>query len=709
MEAVHSLSLHHPILLLKTLSDGQLGCIDAQNTLRIIDKNSYHILNGFKTNILHSRLARNRVDCSSEGEYTVGVVEETGRAGIFSLSKKELLYTVAPHEGKIESVGIDPNGRYFLTFDREGKGYGWVVKTSRLAFVLPSHEECLSAISFSDDGQWIATGGYDKSIILFNIASMKEPFTLYAHTSPLVGMTFLPEGKLLSAEQSGGLIVWDIAKNKPLKKLISMDDEITGMCISGAKRFVAIVTKSGNIGLYDMHSMDRISPRYLKLSGTISSVTFLSDPIRLVIATLEGSIFIYSLFGDEKLYTAMLRRGEYAPFYAALDENPMLYYSKLYGAVEKIWSDTVDQGRAYLEKNELQQAKEVFAPFAAIAKKHPFITQLFSSYTQYEQFETAIAEGHLALAYSLAKQFPPFQESELYRTMESKWKKNFYKAQQLILTKNGEEQARELLAPYRGISEKTIHIQQLFEQRKMYEYFKKTIAQHDYVKFFGLVKKYPFLQEFEEYTEVMEYADKLYIQTQKGYDKGDYATARKGCEILVFFPDYAQEAQKMAATIRIKHLFYEAIAANSLPNAFSYLSAYPLLNDTREAQMLQRQWYSTVDKAQKFASVANAREIRAVFEPYFGVRDKYRAMAGIMAQAYCVQLEEKITHDAPLESIERGIRNYIGLFGVDEGIRSVVEYLKRVTQSKIDLQGIKKGSLQSWSPMIRIDDITARG
>jgi hypothetical protein len=292
--------------------------------------------------------------------------------------------------------------------------------------------------------------------------------------------------------------------------------------------------------------------------------------------------------------------------------------------------------------------------------------------------------------------------------MESKWKKNFFKAQELILTPNGDEQAKELLAQYRGISEKTVLIQQLFEQRKMYVYFKKTIAQRDYVKFFGLVKMYPFLKEFEEYTDVMEYADKLYIQTQKAYAEGDFATARKGCEILVSFPDYAQEAQEVGNTIRIKHLFFEAISANNLSNAFSYLSAYPLLYETREGQLLERQWNSAVDKAQKYAASGNAPETRAVFEPYFGIRDKFRAMAGVVSQAYCVQLEEKIRRDAPLDTIERGIRQYVTLFGIDEAILSIVDFLKRVTQSKIDLQALKKGSLETWSPMNRIDDITAR-
>ena len=110
---------------------------------------------------------------------------------------------------------------------------------------------------------------------------------------------------------------------------------------------------------------------------------------------------------------------------------------------------------------------------------------------------------------------------------------------------------------------------------------------------------HPFLKEFSEYTTIMDYADKLYIQAHKGYAQGDYVNARKSCEILKSFPDYSAEAQEMSDTIRVKHLFYDAIASNNLSNAFGYLSSYPLLYETHEAQVFERQWNTLFDKTQK--------------------------------------------------------------------------------------------------------------
>jgi hypothetical protein len=473
----------------------------------------------------------------------------------------------------LESVGLDPIGRYCVTCGQDGKAFGWVRKTSRLAFSMPPHADFITTVAFHDEGQWIATGSYDRSINLLNMGTMKEPMKLRGHVSAVVKIIFLPKAKLLSIDKEGNLIIWDMNNGKIIKRLTKMNDDVTTMAASSDKRFIFVATKLGYVGLYDLQTMEQVKQRYIKENESITSLAFVNEPLRLAIGTKEGNLRIYSLFGNEDVYLQMLREGQYKPFYAALEENPMLLYSKLYDAAERVWSDVLEKARSYLEKGDRTKAKEVLDMFSGIPQKNALITQMLRDYEKYTQFQGYVQEGRFALAYSMAKQYRAFQDSEPYRKMELRWKKLFLKAQELILAPNGENQARELLAPYRGISEKTPLIQQLFAQSRMYEYMKKVIAQRDYVKFFDLIKIHSFLKEFPEYSAVMDYASKLYIKAQKSYSEGDYATARKACEILRDFPDYTVEAQEMDETIRVNHLFFDSIASNNLSNAFAYLSS----------------------------------------------------------------------------------------------------------------------------------------
>lgn len=707
MDILKSFNIKRPILLLKTLANNNFSIIDSHNALRIIDSQTYSVVGGFKTSIEHERLIGSHVDVSVDGKYSISILPGTNKAALFSTVKKELLYKVGRHQGEIESVAIDPESRYCVTCGQDGKAFLWVLKTARLAFSLPSHSDFITTIAFEENGQWVATGSYDRAINVMNLSTMKNPLRLVGHTSAIVKIIFLAELQLISVDKEGSLIVWDLRNGKLIKRLTKMNDDVTTMTLSCDKRFVFVGTKLGYVGLYDMQSMEQIKHRYIKENESISSIAFLDDPYRLVIGTIEGNVQVYSLFGNEAENMRLLRERSYKAFYDLLEENPLLLYSKPYELVERIWADTLNKARAHLEKNERAKAKELLDMFAGIPKKNALISQFIHAYEKYAQFQTYVKEGRYSLAYALARQYTAFQDSEPYRLMETRWKKSFAKAQELILQPNGDEQARQLLSPYRGISDKTALIQQMFEQRRMYDYFKKVITDRNFVKFFELIKIHPFLKEFNEYTAVMDFADKLYIQSQQAYMKGDYVTARKGCDILSAFPDYAAEAQEMQDTIKAKRLFYDAIASNNLVNAFSYLSTYPLLYETPEAQVLERQWNGILDQAQRFAAKGMAVEMMGVFEPYHTIRDKYVAMAAVAAQAYCVQLENKLRSRAPQDEIEYGIRHYVEIFGIDEAITQIVDLFKSRYESKLDLEMLKQGSFETWTPSIRVEEITA--
>lgn len=709
MDVLKSINIKSPILLLKALNDGNFAIIDAQNSLRIIDSNEYKVIGGFKSSIVHERLVGSHVDMTPDARYSISIIPGVNKAALFSVNKKELLYKVGRHQGDVESVAIDPNSRYCVTCGQDGKVFAWVLKTAHLAFSMPIHTDFVTTVAFNETGQWIATGSFDRTINLLNLATMKHPLKLRGHSSSIVKIVFLPEARLLSADKEGTLIVWDMNNGKVLHRLTKMNDDITALSISSDSRFAFVGTKLGYVGLYNLESMELLTQRYLKESEQITSIAYLSEGFRLIVGTVEGNVRIYSLFGDQEKYMQMLRNQQYKQFYDALDENPMLLYSKVYGLAERIWSDIQKKARVHLEKGERPQAKELFDLFAGIPKKNSLITQMLRDYEKYGQFQACVEEGRLPLAYSMAKQYPAFQGSEPFRKAELRWKKLFAKAQELILAPNGEDQAKTLLAPYRGISEKTLLIQQLFAERKKYEYFRKVIAQNDYVKFFDLVKIFPFLKEFAEYTAVMDYGDKLYIQAQKAYRSGDYATARKGCEILVAFPDYAKESQEMLETIRVKHLFYDAIASDNLINAFAYLSSYPLLYETPEAQVLERQWNVIVDNAQRHAAQGLASETAKVFEIYQSVKDKYSVMGSVFAQCYSTQLEHILREKAPQNVLEQGIRQYVAFFGIDEMIIQVFEYFTRNYKTQIDLNTLRQGSLETWTPAMIVGDITKSG
>lgn len=178
--------------------------------------------------------------------------------------------------------------------------------------------------------------------------------------------------------------------------------------------------------------------------------------------------------------------------------------------------------------------------------------------------------------------------------------------------------------------------------------------------------------------------------------------------MLTFFPDYSKEANELLKTIKVKHLFFDALTADNLLNAFAYLASYPLLYETPEAQKLEGHWNKVLDLSLRYALKGDIDGLRKQFEFYLPISAKYSAMGSVFAQCYSVQLEQKLRVNAPASELENGIRNYVGLFGVDEYMIYFFNLYKHNYSTHLDLQMIKHGSLDTWVPSMLINDITSK-
>ncbi len=707
MQQVSVINIKRAVVQLKTLDNDRLAVIDSDTTLRLYDTKEYTLSGGFKSNIVHERRIGNFVDIVSSGIFLVTSIPSAAKAALFSVAKKELLYKAGRHHGEIESVVIEPNSRYFATGGEDGKTFVWALKTARLAFTLPPHADYVTAIAFSDSGQFIATGSYDRTIHLQNLATMKTPLRLRGHSAAVMHILFLSNMRLLSSDKEGKIIVWDRNKGSVLSRLTKMSDDITALTLSEDHRFLFVGTKLGYVSLYDLERYELLKQRYIKISESITSLGFIAKNYHLAVGTLEGNVMLYSLFGENEQLNALVQNRAYKELYRMVEENPIIAYSQSYKAVETIWEKTVLQAKKFMEKGEKKMTQAIFAPFAEIPKKKTFITIFLANFEKFEQFKSHIQHKKYPLAYAMAQQYPEFRESKIFLQLEAYWKKLFVQAQKLVLQKGGEEQARQLLAPFRGISEKTQAMQQLFADQKMYLYFKKLVNTKEFKKIFELLKNHPFLKEFPEYENMMNYADSLYIKAHEKFNNREYQKAQQLCEVLADFPDYSEEAKEMMESIKAYRLFYDAIESDNLSGAFAYMSSFPLLYDTDEGVALEQAWSKQVDVALKYASKGDALGVQNALEEYITIEAKKEAIANLFQQCYIKQLEKLLKASAQRENIEQGIRNYVAIFGLDDMIEMFFLQFRKVATPSFEIETLPQGSVSHWSRASIVMNIAA--
>jgi WD40 repeat protein len=82
------------------------------------------------------------------------------------------------------------------------------------------HIAVVSSVAVTVAGKTLASGSYDRTIKLWELATGKETAILRGHTDGVYSVTFAPDGKTLaSASQDDTARLWDVASSKEIATL----------------------------------------------------------------------------------------------------------------------------------------------------------------------------------------------------------------------------------------------------------------------------------------------------------------------------------------------------------------------------------------------------------------------------------------------------------------------------------------------------------
>jgi WD40 repeat protein len=409
------------------------------------------------------------------------------------------------------------------------------------------------------------------------------------------------------------VIIWNMYTGKVIDRLQGIHDDVRQITTSKDDEFLFLGTALGYVLVYDLTTYELLSPKYIKIASPISALEFNEKNHQLIIATEDGFIMSYNIYEGEEKLIGMLKNKEFDTIQKEAELNPILAYTQIYNLISNLWENT------------LAKAKE----------------------------------GKLALAYSLCNTYPAYKDSKLYKALAERWKKTFMQAQKYVLDPKGIESAKEVLKPYRGISEKTKLIQELLTQGEVYKCFRTAIGQKDFTICFELIKQHQFLKEFPEYETLINYADTLYIKSQELLGKGDTNSAIKMLRILAVFDDLKEEVKILMHDIETKQKFFTAVENEEYDKAYDYMTQTEGLQDTPDGQKLQNKWYSNLAKANEFAVNSDVLNVRKTLYFYMGMSTKATAITTVFAWCYIVQLEDSARDGAPQLALEKGIKNYM--------------------------------------------------
>ncbi len=141
-----------------------------------------------------------------------------------SASSGKIIHKLKALPGKVNSVRFTSDGKWLITSSGTTGLFGqasiWDVATGKKLKEFSGHKDVLYAAQISPNKKWLATGSYDRNIILWDVESGKKVRELPGHNGAIFDLAFSPDSTTLASASADSTIkVWQVSTGNRLDTL----------------------------------------------------------------------------------------------------------------------------------------------------------------------------------------------------------------------------------------------------------------------------------------------------------------------------------------------------------------------------------------------------------------------------------------------------------------------------------------------------------
>ena len=184
------------------------------------------------------------------------------------------LRVLSGHEGKVLGVTFSRDGQHLASGSSDGTVRLWDTASGRETARLAGHTAWVRSVAFSPDGRWLVSGSADGTTRLWSVEDGREVASWAEPGVAIFGTAFSPDGKrVLCGGAPRALFIWDPFGADPVIRLDGAAMTVWTVSFSPDGAYIAAGAGSNSVGVWSL--VQRQLVRVLEgHSGPVRSVAF---------------------------------------------------------------------------------------------------------------------------------------------------------------------------------------------------------------------------------------------------------------------------------------------------------------------------------------------------------------------------------------------------------------------------------------------------
>jgi len=211
--------------------------------------------------------------------------------------------TLSDHAGKVNMIRFSADGSQIITASGITGLYGearlWNATDGSLLKTIRGHRDTLYAAVPSPDGRYLATGSYDRAIVLWDLSTGEQVREFKGHNGAIYDLAFSPDGQVLASASGDATIkIWRVDSGERLDTLSQPLSEQFAVAFSPDGRQIVAGGADNRIRVWQLLSIDtpKINPvlfaRFAH-EGAVTQLGFTPDGRSLVTVGEERAIKVW--------------------------------------------------------------------------------------------------------------------------------------------------------------------------------------------------------------------------------------------------------------------------------------------------------------------------------------------------------------------------------------------------------------------------------